>query len=219
MIIAKNLESVFEKHYKDFELMYLKRQNKPITHSGLEYFFTDSSPLNHKWYRFPKAMALPVDRLGMLLKFTQYLAKGLSPEEDEALDQIIEDAIETGIKNNKAKVSAVIATVLEEKKRRRTLCFHTEIFYNYLAVQLIRDDENPVVYDNAIQIEKVEQLKREQPDDGVYFFFHQPELEKLKTLFNITDENLTGLLQSSTEEMQLLKEKISYLKNSLNTIS
>jgi hypothetical protein len=154
----------------------------------------------------------------MLLKFTQYLAKGLSPEEDEALDQIIEDAIENGLKNPKAKSAAIISTVLTEKKKRRKLCFHTELFYNYLAVQLVREDELPMVYDNTIQLEKVEQLKREQPDEGVMFFFRQPELKKLKDLLMITPEVLEILMAESKQEIQLLKEKVDYLR-SLNHIS
>jgi hypothetical protein len=196
----------------------LKDQNKPITHANLEFFFTDSSDKNFKWYKYPKNMAMPVDRLGQLLKFTQYLAKGLSPEEDEALDQIIEDAIENGLKNPKAKSAAVISTVLTEKKKRRKLCFHTELFYNYLAVQLVREDEHPMVYDNTIQIEKVEQLKREQPDEGVMFFFRQPELKRLKDLLMITPEDLERLMSESKQEIQLLKEKVDYLR-SLNHIS
>jgi len=218
MIHIGTIKQFYDNHKDELLRLYLKDQNKPITHTNLEFFFTDSSDKHYKWYRFPKNMAMPVDRLGMLLKFTQYLAKGLSPEEDEALDQIIEDAIENGLKNPKAKSAAVISTVLTEKKKRRKLCFHTELFYNYLAVQLIREDELPMIYDNTIQLEKVEQLKREQPDEGVMFFFRQPELKKLKDLLMITPEELERLMSESKQEIQLLKEKVDYLR-SLNHIS
>lgn len=218
MIIAQSLESLFKKHKDELTRLYLKDSYKPVTHANLEYFFTDSSDKLLKWYRYPKNMAMPVDRLGMLLKFTQYLAKGLSPEEDESLDQIIEDAIENGLKNPKAKSAAIISTVLTEKKKRRKLCFHTELFYNYLAVQLVREDENPLEYDNEIQMQKVEQLKKEKPDEGMMFFFRQPELEKLKSLLQITQEELEKLLEESKQEIQLLREKVDYLR-SLNHIS
>ena len=218
MIHIGTIKQFYDKNRDELTRLYLKDQNKPITHANLEFFFTDSSDKNFKWYKYPKNMAMPVDRLGQLLKFTQYLAKGLSPEEDEALDQIIEDAIENGLKNPKAKSAAVISTVLTEKKKRRKLCFHTELFYNYLAVQLVREDEHPMVYDNTIQIEKVEQLKREQPDEGVMFFFRQPELKRLKDLLMITPEDLERLMSESKQEIQLLKEKVDYLR-SLNHIS
>lgn len=215
MIIARNLQSVFDAHKDELYRLFNQDRNKPITHSNLEYF-TDID--GKRWYRFPKAMAMPVDRLGMMLKFNQYLAKGLSPEEDEALDQIIEDAIENGIKNPKSKSSAVIASVLIEKKKRRKLCFHTELFYNYLAVQLVREDENPLVFDNAVQLEKVEQLKNHKQDEGTIFFFQQPELQKLKDLLMITPENLQKLLDESNQEILLLNEKVAFLR-SLNHTS
>jgi len=170
MIFAKSIESFYQKYKEQIERIRLKSITKPITHANLELVnFIDKA--GHKYYRFPKAMSLPIDRLGMLKMYNQYLAKGLTPEEDDAIDSAIEAALADGITNPKSGSAARIGALIMERKKRKEFSFHTELFYNILAVQWVRDDESPTVFDSAIQLEKVKTFIAEENKDGICFFF------------------------------------------------
>ena len=224
IIHTGNLKSFYQKHQAEIIKIQSELCSVPA-HASLEPFgwedengtfirYIDSE--GHTYSRFGKKMGLPVDRLGNKLKFFEYLSKGLSPAEDEQMDKIIGDAIENGLKNPKHKSAAIIGTVLTEKERRRSLSFHVELFYNILAVQVVRDDEDPYTYTNAIQLQKVEAFKKEQHTGNLYFFFQQPELKNLSDLLKITPQDVERLLTESKAELEVMHEKLAYLA-SLNT--
>ena len=101
---------------------------------------------------------------------------------------------------------------------RSSLSFHVELFYNILAVQIVRDDEDPYTYTNAIQLQKVEAFKKEQHTGNLYFFFQQPELKNLSDLLKITQQDVEKLLIESKAELEVMHAKLEYLA-SLNTTS
>ena len=80
------------------------------------------------------------------------------------------------MKNAEAKGVVRISVLLDERKRRKKLCFHTLVFYNILAVQWVREDESVYEFDETIQFEKVQSfIQADKEHTG--FFFHQPELK------------------------------------------
>lgn len=214
MIIARSINHVWQAHKDELTKLFLSENVKPVTHKNLELRHIDK--MGRKYFGFPKSMHLSVDRMGMLLTFTSYLSKGLSPEEDEKLDNLIHEAIEKGLKNPQAKSAAVISTVLTEKAKRRKLCFHTDIFYNYLCVQLIREDEDPEFFDSDIHVQKMDTFKKEHGQENIRFFFPMPELKKLSDSLTLTEENIQILSEESLKEIHLLQEKVSYLHGLLN---
>lgn len=73
---------------------------------------------------------------------------------------------------------------------------HDELFYNIIAIQIVRHDESPSEFNNEIHLQKVEVFKKlDKQDDG--FFLNIQELLNQLGLTNITRESLQDLLKES----------------------
>ena len=165
MIFPRSVQSFYDSHKEEILRLVYNSQKKPTTHAELSLIDTIDEQ-GRKYYEWQKDGLMPVERYGKLLEFMQFIAKGLTAKEDETLDELIEGALEKGLKNPKERSAVVIGAAIEERKRRRRLCIHTELMYNYIAVQIVREDEQPDVYDNDLQMQKVETLKQ-MSKDGV----------------------------------------------------
>ncbi len=211
MIVANSIESFYLKHKDEIEIIRQKHFSKPITHANLEQIWFDPM-FNKQLFKFPKAMNMPLDRMGKLNHYTQFLSKGLSAEEDDMIDDSILLAIDEGTKDNKATTLAKISSLVFERKNRKRLCFHTLIFYNILAVQWVREDENPFEFDEDIQLQKVKSFI-EADKSQIGFFFHQPELSGVLKLLQITHEDVPIFLAESQNQVKILQEKVQLINH------
>ena len=217
MIIAKNTTDFYLKHKDEIEQIRQKHLSRPDLHNNLELIdYIDSK--GHTYSRFPKSMALPIDRLGQLKQFTQYLSKGLSAEEDDAIDEAIEKALQDGLTNQKSGAAARIGALIMERKKRKQFTFHTNLFYNILAVQWVRDDENPLVFDQAIHFDKVKTFMEDEKSESTLFFFHQQELSGLTSLLKILENDVPKYLAESKLKAQELQEKLSLINSFTSTL-
>jgi hypothetical protein len=92
-------------------------------------------------------------------------------------------ALAAGIKTGKN--AARIGLVLTELRERADLILHHELLVHFLAVQLIREDERPEVFDGSLHREKVTDLLAESSGGHPFFFSTRwPELKKLNETFN-----------------------------------
>lgn len=203
MILARSIESVFASNKEAILKLVYNENKKPTALSSLSLIEDTIDEQGRKYYRYPRPELLPLQRYGKLLEFMQYIAKGLSAEEDEQLDAVIETALEDGLKNPKKGSAVAIGACLEERKRRRKMCVHTELLYNYIAVQIVREDEQPEVFDNDIHLEKVATLKQFSSDGVASFFFTSPELKRLIDLLEMSKDDL----QQSIKEYHLQRER------------
>lgn len=221
MIIAKNLKSLYASHKDELIKLLLSDQVKPSTHTHLELITHNGVPFydsnNKRYYRFGKRLNMSVDRLGEMMHFTQCLAKGLSPAEDDKIDEMIGRALDDGIRNPQKSAAAKIGAALEERKKRKTLTFHSELYFNLLAIQFIREDENPLTYDNEIQMQKVMAFKDGLTAERAHFFFQQPELKRLIDLSMMSPQDVLKSLEESQAERELLSKKLSLIKEYQNT--
>ena len=186
--------------------MYAAENVKKIGVHDLEHCYIDT--IGKGYYRFGKDFSLPVDRLGKLYAFTELLFKGLSPSEDEAIDRAINNALEAGLGNPKVKSAAKIGSLLIEREKRRNIVIHPELIYNILAVQLVREDEEPSIYANAIQMEKVAQFKLDYERNGAYPFFLMPELKQLNSFLRLSKEELEAYWTESLLQQTVLMEAL-----------
>jgi hypothetical protein len=217
MQLVKSVESFYLKHKEEIERIRFKLNTKPVTCANLEDTnYIDSNGL--RFYRFPKAMGLPIDRLGQLKMYTQYLSKGLSAEEDEQIDQAIRKALEDGLSNPRSGAAARIGALLMEREKRKQFTFHTNLFYNILAVQWVREDENPLVFDQAIHFEKVKNFMADESKESILFFFHQTELSGLTSLLKILAKDVPTYYQESKQMIQELGEKLSLINSFTSTL-
>lgn len=157
----------------------------------------------HFYDRFPKNLGLPIDRFGKMKFFLMWMVQGISPDEINALLDKADDALGKGLTD--PKNAAMIGKCHEEIRGRERLTIHTELLYNFLAVQWVRDDEDPLVYNNQIQLEKVDAFKKENEKGNSYFFFQQEELKMLSNLFKMSEEEWNLFWQESLSHQNFLK--------------
>lgn len=178
------------------ERYFQKRINKKLsiklTTNNLTHQFTDDD--GNAYYSFPKEVELPISRMGKLQEYLMWMAKGVSKEEYIKAIDYAETALINGLSDKKGV--AKIGFVLHELKDRCNMVIHDELFYNIIAVQLIRDDESPSEFNNEIHIQKVEAFKKMDKKDDC-FFLHIQELLGQLGLTNITKKNLDELLRES----------------------
>src|SRR3990172_2496470 len=150
--------------------LFERKQERVITsipHSKLELCFTDSCGC--KYYKFPEAMSLPIERFGKLQEFMMWMSAGLTSVELDSLLDEADKALMTGLTTGKN--ASKIGFVLTQIRERKNMVIHTELLYNFLAVQVIREDEQVEFFNNAIHLEKIEQFKSETKDGKTYDFF------------------------------------------------
>lgn len=212
MIFGKSISSLWKKYRVEFLSLYSQELTGKIKAANLEFRYTDLSGL--AYFGFPKDMGLPVERLGKLYYYTELLFKGLSPAEDEMIDRRINEALETGLTNPKEKAAAKIGALLMEREKRRKLVFHSELIYNILAVQWIREDEEVGVFNNEIQMQKVDQFKKEVEQKGAFPFFQVEELKQLNSFLKMSSDEWQAYWNESQVQIRVLEEALKILSSS-----
>lgn len=203
MIIKKNIDSLLQDQQLkkklieslDAEELYRIRRedilkqvhiestNIKFDRKQMEFRYTGLD--GHTYFAFPDALGLPIERFGKMKYFLMWMSSGISPKEFTALLDKASQALSEGIKD--PKNAAMIGMCIEEMRGRERLTLHTELLYNFLAVQWVRDDEDPLTYNNQIQLQKVDALKKETESGNTYFFFQQKEIKLLSTLFRMSE--------------------------------
>jgi len=178
-----------------------------IPHAKLELCFTDSKGKKH--YKFPEAMSLPVERFGKLQEFMMWMSAGLTSVELDALLDVADKALMDGLLRNKN--ASKIGFVLTQIRERKNMVIHTELLYNFLAVQVIREDEKAEHFNNALHLEKIEQFKEENKDGKTYDFFLRIGLKKLNDLFNMSEAEWTRFWGESLEAQRVMKEMLKII--------
>lgn len=201
------LKRLWDENREEFLKIFAHEQSKPITHSQLEQIFVDRK--GQIYYRFPESTALPIERLGKVNEFIAWMSAGMSGSEQELFLNEIDKALMDGLRNQDKRSAARIGSVVQQMRERRKMIIHTELLYNFLAVQWVREDEQPDVYNNEIQMQKVEQFKEEVAHSNSYFFFQQRELKRLNDLLNFTEEEWERYWQESQLKQKALKEALA----------
>lgn len=204
MIIHKgNLQSFYEKHKTEITKLVALDQNTSFDIGSMEYCLVDLS--GKKYYSFPESLALPLERMGKIEEYLQWITSGLTGDTisflcDE-MDKLLSDGLKTG------KNASKIGLIISEIRGRKEMAIPVELMYNLLAVQLIREDENPEVFNNQIQIEKIIALKELNEQTGG-FFFGLKELKQLQNLFNMSPEEWSNYWERSITQHRIRLEAL-----------
>lgn len=212
MIIAKSIESFYKKYRKEILALVQAENTKKLGTKDLEFRYTDLEGVSY--FGFGRDMALPVDRLGKLYGYMEMLMKGMTVAEDEAIDKAISQALEAGLGNPKEKSAAKIGALIMEREKRRSMVIHSELLYNILAVQWIREDEDPTTYNNEIQMQKVSQFMKEVQERGAYSFFQVPELKQLNSFLKMSKDEWEGYWSESIIQQKVLIEALKTIYSS-----
>ena len=202
-------KKLFEKYKAEFAQYAYDR--KPFTHASMEYAYTDTNGL--RYFRFPDSLKLPLERFGKMKEFLMWIASGITPAEMDKLIDMGLGALDNGMKAKGSRSAGVIGFVFEELKSRRKLCVHTELLYNFLACQWVREDEDPTLFNNEIQLQKVAQFKEEVRGKDSYFFFQNKELKWLHDKLNLSQSEWIAYWEDSLIQQQSLEEMIQIISS------
>lgn len=202
MIIAKSVESFYEKHKSELLKLMAKDQNKPIGFDEMEFSFIDLD--GKKYYSFREATSLPIERLGKLEEYKVLMSSGLhkgvidelTTYMEEILSKIVNSGLDVEVKKNSSKNIANLGMLINEIKERQKTFIPIELFYAFLACQLVREDENPYVFNESTHNQKIVALMSLNEVNGG-FFFGQKELNQLKNLLSMQEEEWNEYWQTS----------------------
>ena len=195
--------SLFEKKF----IKFLNKKNAiKLTKENLNFAFHDSEGIGY--YKFSKDVEVPIMRLAKIQEYLTWLSKGVDKSEYLKCLEVAEKGLEGGIKDGKGL--AKIGFVLSELKDRCNMVLHDELFYNIIAVQLVRADENPTEFNNEIHMQKVDEFKR-LDSLGDSFFFHIQEFLNQLGLSSITKSQYETLLKESQEVRQATERMLNLM--------
>lgn len=197
---------LFNLFEKKFITYLVEKQGNKLDLKNLKYSFSDLE--GKTYYEFPKEIILPIGRLAKLQEYVMWLQKGIDGNEYDAMLDAADVALTDGLTNKKG--GSKIGFIISELKDRKNMVVHEELFYNFIAVQLIRSDESVTEFNNDIQMQKVDALRRLNVKDGSFFLTIQKYLAVLN-LSNITSEELMGLLEESITRVEATKKLLQNL--------
>lgn len=203
-----SIYSLLEKGF----LKYLHKKNgTKLTKDNLSFSFFDLE--GNGYYKFPKDLSLPMARLGKLHEYIKWLSAGVTGSELDIMLDNADKALTEGIKTGKN--AAKIGFVISELRDRKSMVVHDELFYNIIAVQIIRHDESPTEFNNEIQMEKVASFRKLNESNDT-FFLNISEYLKALNWSNITKDELMDILQNSVTHRQATTEMMTKLFDNLS---
>jgi hypothetical protein len=164
------------------------------------------------YYRFTgSSTIIPLERMGKMQDFLTMMSAGLDEKELTALIDVVNGELAMALAGKKADVIK-IGAVLNQIKERQQMILHDQLMWQFMAVQLVREDEPPARFIQKIHDEKVESLQQLYYQHPDYAFFQTPELKLLNELLRCSPQDWETLLLSSIRERDRLKKMLSYLR-------
>lgn len=171
------------------------------------------------YYRFTgSSTIIPLERMGKMQDFLTMMSAGLDEKELTALIDVANGELAMALAGKKADVIK-IGAVLNQIKERQQMILHDQLMWQFMAVQLVREDEPPARFIQKIHDEKVESLQQLYYQHPDYAFFQTPELKLLNELLRCSPQDWETLLLSSIRERDRLKKMLSYLRGAKGSAS
>ena len=161
------------------------------------------------YYQFPEYLAMPIDRISRIAEYAKWITRGLDKKQLIELVELADAALFEGLAETKN--ASKVGFILTEIKDREAKAVPTEIYYNYLAASYIREDEDPLVFNEQTQLDKVMTFK-EASKNVDSFFFRLPELIELTKLSNTFSAGWTSILSASEVQSRRQESVLSVLK-------
>lgn len=213
--ISDQLEKLWQSDKTEMLKFYASKQSDKLTHKELEHLFIDMN--GAQYYKFPKMLDLPLMRKGELTGYYTFMASGISGQEQDHIITTMKQALFEGLAKPEivAKVSALVHVMVE----RRRMCFHSELMLNIAAIQAVREDEDPVVFNKEIHMEKIVQFKKEISNSNAYFFFVKLQLPVPIDLSRTSQAEFTTLWHESEVAQAALPEILNLIAQAKESLS
>jgi hypothetical protein len=164
------------------------------------------------YYRFTgSSTIIPLERMGKMQDFLTMMSAGLDEKELTALIDVANGELALALAGKKADV-VKIGAVLNQIKERQQMILHDQLLWQFMAVQLVREDEPAAKFVQKIHDEKVEALQRLYWEKSDTSLFTMPELKMLNDMLKCSPDDWELLLVNSVRERSKLKRMISLLR-------
>lgn len=186
----------------------------------LAYLFSDDQ--GRRYFEFVQSDMLPTERYLKMLEFSEFLSAGISNDNLKQLVEAAQDYMNTAISNINDKKKFIndatkVSAILQQLNYRRESIIPTDLFINVLCTMIVRDDEEPGVFNQKIHDEKCDFFIDHLHDYS--FFFQSSAFRRLCSVQNISKENWKKVLTNSMEAQNQLNQSLkiySLFKESLN---
>lgn len=177
-----NKTKLYSEFKEKFRAELLKEidDRKPLSIKDLDFAFIGID--GKKYYHFNNHNLLPLERFAVKKTLLAWMALSLDVIEFDQLIEAGKLSLNEGLKTGKS--AARIGFILTQLEERRKMVVHTDLIYQFMAVHYVREDEQAESYSDLIQMEKVEQFKKEVEVKGSGFFLDKKEL---RNLYDMTD--------------------------------
>ena len=167
----------------------------------------------HDYYKYKTAENVHIRRFEQSSANLLLLSARLNHDELKKLAEIgkasLEKAMNSVQQSNRIEGVSTALWVFEELElRRNTLMFHPDIMVELLALNIIRDDEDPKEIDETIHNEKLLMFKTKGPE--IPFFVEASLKEYLP--------NWKEILQSISKSWEMHKTQVSKAKEAYGAI-
>jgi len=164
------------------------------------------------YYRFTgSSTIIPLERMGKMQDFLTMMSAGLDEKELTALIDVANGELALALAGKKGDV-VKIGAVLNQIKERQQMILHDQLLWQFMAVQLVREDEPAAKFVQKIHDEKVEALQRLYWEKSDISLFTMPELKMLNDMLKCSPDDWELLLVNSVRERSKLKRMISLLR-------
>lgn len=182
-----NKSKLYSEFKEKFRAEILKEidDRKPLSIKDLDFAFIGID--GKKYYHFNNHDLLPLERFAVRKTLMAWMALCLDIKEYDKLVKVGKSAL-FDLKNQAAKIGFVFEQL---EQRREVVSNHTDLLYQFIAVHYVREDEKAESYSDLIQMEKVEQFKKEVEVKGSGFFLDKKELSVLYEMNKWSDQEWT----------------------------
>lgn len=191
-------------------------EQQPLKAHNLEYRFKDND--GKSYYEFPSVMDFPIERHSHRAQVAQWMSSGLTSAELDKLLDVAELQLESLVAGKKGSLARAGAA-LHEIRNRKNLVIHTDLMMQYIAVHLIREDEDPYTVDLSVMDQKIEAFRKMIAGGRLLDFFQLNCITALNAHMKLSSEEFQQSWTDSQMELKLLNQKIQYLKSNLKSES
>jgi len=192
------LKLLYKLFPQSFNTLFFEIQNsKKKGLEDFEFAFIDSS--GKKWYKVSEDVKMPYDRFVKLQEFLVELGACMTHDEFVLFKRAMKEAL------NETKPNiAMIGWLTQELEAREKFLIHEEIMYKILNTIFVREDQDPYLWDEEIENQKVTQLRKDAAQMKGFFLCaimkkYVPYIEKLGTDWKGYSEELNIKVKAMNE--------------------
>lgn len=210
-LYRKYKDQIIKDHKEDLIKAYIDSIQPSFDLSQLDFRFLDSK--GRKYYGYNDQLQMSVDRYGKLNEFWIWYSNGLDAKSLDKLLDIANAALEDGVSNmhDKKPVNAIkIGAILNEIRNRKDMIRPLELLFNMLALYIVREDEDPRLFNEKIHLEKVSQFLWEE-NKGNFFFLNLNEWKTLYSFLTMSEEEWRDYSQTAKIYLNQIGKEMKYL--------